>query len=204
MHFLSFRHLKEKRPKTRSASTTNTLGILGVSLEIQITLQFTRSLSVAPQCSVWASVEVRGQGDVERAQPPAPAGTRPCGHTDGLILMLDPAVETQEKAQVTTDSHQKTTHKALKHMDQQPVYNGLTFSVTAAQAQQLSRQLGSCYGPRKHWAGICNPLAWLLAKRHLEEGACLPLCVVRIKHQAPSTCHSAAERGAFAGTAAVA
>lgn len=68
-------------------------------------------------------------------------------------------VETQEKAQVTADNHQKTTHKALKHMDQQPVYNGLTFSVAAAQVQQLSRQLGSCYGPRKHWAGICNPLA---------------------------------------------
>lgn len=88
-------------------------------------------------------------------------------------------------------------------MNQQPVYNGLTFSVTAAQVQQLSRQLGSCYGPRKHWAGICNPLARLLVKRHLEEGACLPLCVVR-SNIWPSVPATLQQRGAFAGTAAVA
>lgn len=120
---------------------------------------------------------------------PVPVATRM-----GSFWCCTLPVETREKAQVTLDNHQRTAQKALKHMNQQPVYNSLTFSVTAAQVQQLSRQLGSCNGPRKHWAGICNPLAWLLVKRHLEEGACLPLCVVRIKHLALSACHSAAER----------
>lgn len=122
---------------------------------------------MAPRCGVWGSVEVGGEGDVERAQPPAPAGPRPCSDTDGLVLVLDPASGDTEKAQVTSDNHQKTPHRALKHTNQQPVYNGLTFSVAAAQAQQLSRQLGSCYGPRKYWAGICNPLGLVAGEKAL-------------------------------------
>jgi len=104
--------------------------------------------------------------------------------------MLDPTSgNIGEKAHVTLDNHQKITQKTLKYANQQPVYNNLTFSVTAARGQQLSCQLGTCYGPIKHWAGVCNPLARLLVKRHLEEGACLPLCVVRIKRLGLSACH---------------
>lgn len=106
------------------------------------------------------------------------------------MLMLDSTRgNTREKAHVTIDNHQKITQKALKYSNRQPVYNDLTFSVTAARGQQLSCQLGSYYGPIKHWAGVCNPLDQLLVKRHLEEGACLPLCVVRIHGLALSACH---------------
>lgn len=106
------------------------------------------------------------------------------------MLMLDPTRgNTREKAHVTVDNHQKTRQKALKYANWQPVYNDLTFSVTAARGQQLSCQLGSCYGPTKHWAGVCNPLAQLLVNRHLEEGACLPLCVLMLKRLALSACH---------------
>lgn len=161
---------------------------------------------MAPQYQVWASVEVGGEGDVERAKPPSPAGPRPCSNSYRLMLMLDPTHgNTGEKAHITTDNHQKITQKALKCTNQQPVYNDLTLSVTAARGQQLSCQLGSCYGPIKYWADVCNPLAQLLVKRHLEEGACLPLCVVRIKRLAlclPRVV--AAERWAFSGTAGVA
>lgn len=197
MHFLSLRYLKDKRGQKADQQVqqmpmgSQTLLENGNSNHLAV---HQKALCV-PSVSGVASVEVGGKGDVERAQPPAPAGPCPCSNTDGLVLMLDPGSgDTGEKAQVTADNHQKITQKALKHINQQPVYNGLTFSVTAAQVQQLSRQLGLCYGPRKHWAGICNPLARLLVKRHLEEGACLPLCVVRIKHLALSACHSAAQR----------
>lgn len=142
MHFLSLRHLKDKRDQKEDQQAQQIpWGSQTFPWKLQSPCSWPEPLC-APRCRC-GSEQVGGQGDVERAQPPGQAGPRPCGYTDGLILVLHPAGKAGRKPRLQQIITRKQ-HKITKAHEPATCVQCLTFSVTAAQVQQLSRQLGSC------------------------------------------------------------
>lgn len=110
MHFLSLRHLKDKRDqKEYQQAQQLPWGSQTFPWKLQSPCSWPEPLC-APRCRC-GSEQVGGQGDVERAQPPGQAGPRPCGYTDGLVLVLHPAGKAGRKPRlqliITRKQHKK-------------------------------------------------------------------------------------------------
>lgn len=202
MHFLSLRHLKDKRGQKEDQQAQQIpWGSQTFPWKLQSPCSWPEPLC-GPSVLVWLQNKSEGRGMLsERShrdqRDPVPVATR-MGSFWCCTLHGG-----RQKAQVTADNHQKTTQKAPKRMNQRPVYNALPFLSLLPKCSSSHASWAPARGPENIGQAFAIPWlgCWWKGTWRKEHAFLSVLLASNIWPSVPATLQ---QKWAFAGTAAVA